>query len=715
MKRLLIRMSALATVVALGLIAIAQAQRSLGDRRPEAEAAEASDSAASEERLSATGDSFGQPAGAPGLFPAPPVVNPLRSPDGDPTAPQVLATAGETDQPYPADAGSGAPLGVIPAVGTETADAGPQAAVGVPPVDTAGPGSAPPPLAPPAFPQLVGARDAPAASGAPASAPPLRPDPGESVLGERYGDQIVSPSDAREPARLELDPNASMTSLPNRSGGEVGGFALPGTGPRTGEIDPRATGTGTPGRRQLEGPQTPQLTVEKFAPEEMHVGKEATFRVKVTNTGQVPAHGVEIRDEIPKGTRLLSTVPQSVRDADGALVWPLGTVEPGSEVSVELQVMPEQEGEIGSVATVRFNAEASARVTATKPELVIRTSGPSQALIGETVKLTITIENPGTGTAYDVVLEEHVPPGLRHPDGDRLEYVVGDLNPKESRQLELTLVADAPGLAANVLLARADANLLVEERTEIQVLAPQLDLALEGPKRRFLEREATYTLAISNPGTAPARNLELIAHLPPGLEFVEANNYGHYEAASRAVYWSLEELPVAGPGAEPGTVQLTTMPVEAGEQVLRFTCTGEPGVSMQAEQPVLVEEVADVSFQVVDAEDPIELGGETTYEIQIVNRGTKAATNVHVWVSLPPGMRAIAAEGLASTPPALEPNRVAFEALPRLAPKADVTYRVRVQGVQPGDQRLRVQLLTDEMETDTPVTKEESTRVYSDK
>jgi len=53
-----------------------------------------------------------------------------------------------------------------------------------------------------------------------------------------------------------------------------------------------------------------------------------------------------------------------------------------------------------------------------------------------------------------------------------------------------------------------------------------------------------------------------------------------------------------------------------------------------------------------------------------------------------------------------------FESLPRLAAKADTTYRVRVQGLKPGDQRVRVQLLTDEIRV--PITKEESTRVYSD-
>ena len=46
------------------------------------------------------------------------------------------------------------------------------------------------------------------------------------------------------------------------------------------------------------------------------------------------------------------------------------------------------------------------------------------------------------------------------------------------------------------------------------------------------------------------------------------------------------------------------------------------------------------------------------------------------------------------------------------ASQADTTYRVRVKGLKPGDLRARFQLLTDEMQT--PVTKDESLRVYAD-
>ena len=50
--------------------------------------------------------------------------------------------------------------------------------------------------------------------------------------------------------------------------------------------DPGDEGTGQPGSKQLEGPQSPQLTIEKSAPPEIQVGKPATFRITVRNTGQ---------------------------------------------------------------------------------------------------------------------------------------------------------------------------------------------------------------------------------------------------------------------------------------------------------------------------------------------------------------------------------------------------------------------------------------------
>ena len=273
--------------------------------------------------------------------------------------------------------------------------------------------------------------------------------------------------------------------------------------------------------------------------------------------------------------------------------------------------------------------------------MVVETTAPKKVLIGDQVTLSITISNPGTGVATGVVLEEHIPAGLQHPAGSELEYQVGDLKPGESRKLDLPLVANRPGVATNLLSARGDGNLRAENKCDLEVVAPQLDVAVEGPKRRYLERQATYEFSVSNPGTAAARQVELVASLPQGLKFVSANNAGYYEESTRTVRWRLEELPAN----ETGSVELVTMPVEAGQHALRLRGTAQKGLIVEKEQPVLVEGIAAILFQVADTVDPIEIGGETTYEVHVVNQGSKAAANVRLAIDLPPELKPLAAEG----------------------------------------------------------------------
>jgi uncharacterized repeat protein (TIGR01451 family) len=522
---------------------------------------------------------------------------------------------------------------------------------------------------------------------------------------DRYGRAAgTAPANTQEPAPFQADPSSAPTALSSsadrardRNTSPIAGNARDGSS--------GTDGIGQPAK-QFEGAQSPQVIVQKFAPKEIQVGKAAVFKVVIRNTGQIPASQVEIHDQVPRGTKLLGTSPKAALSGRGTVVWKIGTLRPGEESSVEMELMPIDEGEIGSVATVHFGADASARTTATRPQLLVELTAPEKVMIGEQVTLSINVSNPGTGVASGVVLEEHIPPGLQHPAGTDLEYEVGDLRPGESKKLDLPLAAVAPGKAQNVLTARADGNLHSEARLEFQVVAPKLDIALDGPKRRYLEREAVYQVSLTNPGTAPARQVELAAYLPPGLKFISANNSGHYNEANHVVSWRLEELPCN----ETGTVELVTMPVQAGQHSIKLRGTAEKGLAVEKEQPVLVEGLASIVFQPVDVTGPIEVGGETTYEVHVVNQGSKAASNVRLAVLLPSEMQPLAAEG--PTRYAFEGNRVVFEGIDRLPPKADANYRLRVKGVRPGDLRTRFQLVTDEMQT--PVTKEESTRVFAD-
>ena len=491
------------------------------------------------------------------------------------------------------------------------------------------------------------------------------------------------------------------------------GSALPATRGSASGLDPltaAAAATGgenydRPGLSEWEGLQTPALSVQKTAPGEIQVGQAATFTVKVQNVGRVKAAGVMVFDQVPRGTRLIDTTPQADRAADGSLMWSLGALDPGQEATVSMQVLPQEEGQIGSVARVVFAGVASARSVCTRPELTITHSAPPSVLIGETLTLAITVKNTGSGAATNVVVEENVPEGFTHPAGSELEYELGTLAPGESRNLELTLVAAKAGRVENLILARGDANLLAEDRLPTEVIAPQLAVGMKGPSRRYLDREAKYTVLVENAGTAPARDIELVAFLPRGMKFVGSNNHGQYDPQQHAVYWSLEELPPA----EIGAVEVSALPIEPGEQKLRVEGRASLGLSDAAEQAVTVEGLAELSFEISDSADPIEVGSETIYTIRVTNRGSKAAANVQLVCALPPEMQPVSGEG--PTRVGVSGQQVACEPIARLAPDSEAVYKIRVAGLRGGDHRIRVQISSADTE---PILKEEGTRVYSD-
>src|SRR5947207_1811910 len=79
-------------------------------------------------------------------------------------------------------------------------------------------------------------------------------------------------------------------------------------------------------------------------------------------------------------------------------------------------------------------------------------------------------------------------------------------------------------------------------------------------------------------------------------------------------------------------------------------------------------------FQVVDTADPIEVGGETTYQITVSNQGSKEATNIVLAVTLPDGLKPLDAEG--PTRFAIAGRSVQFQPLAQLPAKGETTYRV---------------------------------------
>ena len=463
-----------------------------------------------------------------------------------------------------------------------------------------------------------------------------------------------------------------------------------------------------PGNRALEGVQTPMVSLQKSAPAEIQVGRLATFRLVVRNVGRVPAHRVTIFDEIPKGTTFRSAKPQPTNQSGTQLTWNLGTLPAGGEKTVDIDLMPTSRGEIGSVARIAFESQAAVRTICTQPKLEIKHTAPPKVLIGGDLVLQINVRNTGDGAATGVVIKENVPEQFEHPAiGDRsLSYPLGTIPPGESRDVNLRLRAITPGATRNVVQVTGDGALSDEDAINVEVVSPKLQLSAKGPNRRFIERQAVYSLAVANLGTAPATNVNMVAKLPDGMKFVHANQNGQYDPRNHAVYWSLVQLPVS----EKGEVQLTLLPVDVGTQTITYQTQADLNLRQAKEINVAVEQHSELFFDIDDTADPIEVNSDTIYQIRVQNQGSKAATNVRVQVVLPDSIDFVRAEG----PVQHQSNgrSIIFNPIGTLGPKSEVTFRVQAKGLREGDHRVQVKLSSDERRE--MVAKEESTKVYSD-
>jgi uncharacterized repeat protein (TIGR01451 family) len=579
-----------------------------------------------------------------------------------------------------------------------------------PPAPSARPAAAAPRAFEPATPSAPAMPDYRVATATPAATPAASP--------------AIAPEDRPQPLPISASPQpiavapeANNATVPPQGAVQfrtpaapsiaVDGTAAPslGVASSSAAIPSAAEGSGRPGDPKLEGPQQATLTVHKRGPREARVGQPCRFIVSVRNTGTAPAEGVVLRDETPAGARLDGAVPPASSEGS-QLVWQLGALAPGEEKSVEVRVTPLREGPIGSVASASFATRATATTRVTRPQLAVRMSAAPTVARGEDQTVRIEVTNPGSGTATGVMVVETIPDNLSHEAGDELEFEIGTLEAGKSRSLELVLHAERAGRVVNTLSVTADGGLQAEGRCEFDVVAPELAVAVEGPRRRYLARPASYTVSIGNPGTAAAKDVRLVTHLPKGMDFVRANNRGEYDPQTHAVYWSLAELPQGQRGA----VELVALPKAPGRHTLRVEGEASEGLRVEESQELTVEGVASLAFEVRDLEDPIDVGSATEYEVRVTNEGTKSATGVAVRIEAPAGMKPLSAEG--QTAHRVLASSVEFAPLAELAPGAEARYRVRLEGREPGDQRVAV--LVQSTDLDAPIRREESTRVYGD-
>src|SRR5205085_4724986 len=128
-------------------------------------------------------------------------------------------------------------------------------------------------------------------------------------------------------------------------------------------------------------------------------------------------------------------------------------------------------------------------------------------------------------------------------------------------------------------VATAEPGLEAPGERTVEVIARSVEVAVTGPKMRYLDRHALYTLKISNPGSATANHVTVSDIVPAGFKVVGATDEAHHDFATRTVVWFLGDLG-AGQSKE---VTLDLLAINPGEYKNQVTVTAARGLRAASE------------------------------------------------------------------------------------------------------------------------------------
>jgi hypothetical protein len=455
------------------------------------------------------------------------------------------------------------------------------------------------------------------------------------------------------------------------------------------------------------GRQEPGVSLQWICPPTARLNQPVLCTIIIKSLSANRLHQVVVRNRIPAGVVVKGTEPRAVTEGD-VLVWRLGSLEPRQEKRLDLSLVPTTRGSLACNAFVTFTGTSTAKVDVREPKLILAAAAPKKVTAGDPATIVLTVSNPGDAPAERVKVRATLTDGLENASGKTVEFNLDNLGPNEGRTVLVQCAARGSGPQVCSAVATAEPGLSAKDSAGIEVLVPRVSVAASGPAMRYLDRHAVYTFKVTNPGTATANHVTVTDVVPAGFKVVSANEGGRHDFASRSVVWFLGDL---GPGASKD-VSLDLVAINPGEYRNRVTVTAARGLRTEGEVVTRLEGLPGLLMELVDVEDPVEVGRDDSYEIRVTNTGTKTETNLQLTCTVPEKMQFKAAKGPFGCPYQVQGREVVFAPLPRLAPRADVIYRVSVHCVAPGDLRFQAKVRADGLER--PVLREESTRVYGD-
>ncbi len=489
-------------------------------------------------------------------------------------------------------------------------------------------------------------------------------------------------------------PVASQTAAPRLMAQHISGapakmFIPESESVADSQVVPVSAEAEAPAKATMDLPM-PAIRVETYGPETVGINKPATYQVVVHNGGSIRAERILIGIDLPQWVDIenvnLTTGGKEITDGQGQarLVWSVDQVSGNSTETITITAVPRKAEmfDMGVEWTIVPRIGA-VNIQVTQPKLEMNIVGPEEVLYGEQALYHVTVRNPGTGAAENVVVM--LPEAL---GGERAN--LGDIPAGKDKNFQVELLARTAGELNLIASAVADGNLEISAERKLIVRRANLGIVIEGPPLKYAGSVGQYIVTVTNSGDASANEVVAAMALPTGVKFL--GGIDSVKMIEGGLRWQVGSLAPGQTRDYKINCQLDT----SGDLQLEVGAQGKG--ELQAANAVLtkVETVADLVLTVHDPKGPLPTGQDTVYEITVRNRGTRAAKSVDLVMQFSDGIEPKAASGLEHK---IVPGQVLFTPIRQIDPGQEMSFKVNAEAFKSGTHVFRAQLTCEDSDS----------------
>jgi uncharacterized repeat protein (TIGR01451 family) len=281
---------------------------------------------------------------------------------------------------------------------------------------------------------------------------------------------------------------------------------------------------------QPQPAQQAQLNLTLSEPPAAFVGAPVTLQITVTNTGAAPATNVLLSANFDPALEH-ETRANPVES-------PLGLLGAGETKPVPLTLIPRRGGKfltkVTATADGGLRAEAERTVTVQAARMTVTKTGPPMRYVDQNVTWEITVANSSDAPLNNVSVRDQLPPEVTFAAATQAGQFIngqviwnlGSLAGREQRVVQVTgKCARMSQRTVNTAIATADPGLQEQAEATLEIRGvPALHLDVsQADGGVAIGSKVTYQITVSNTGSLPANQIEIVATVPQELKVTNTN------------------------------------------------------------------------------------------------------------------------------------------------------------------------------------------------